>query len=252
MTATILYYGITDSFFENAFSDIEVTTQSSVVVTTVDRGTGYQTVLIGNNLSGDVETGTVRGTLNSIAINDEFGNPVIAFGNISWSAQTFLDAIVELLSESDDDSSIFLDLLNLQPIDFDASASDIGGEFFFDGVTQPITIQGSENHDTLSGGDVNDTINPGNTPEYNGNVVFGSLGSDTIDLSDMGENRWFDLTYEEHSFPLTVDLDGTDGTLTVEKGTTGTDTVLNIENALGWGVGIYGSRGNDTFNVTPW
>jgi cytochrome c5/Ca2+-binding RTX toxin-like protein len=253
MTAQILYFGITNDFFENAFDDIRVSSANPTLVTAVNPDTGYQTILTGTNFSGDLAAGTLGGTLTSMSIADSGGNPVISIGGIAWSAQAFVDAIIELLDDSDsNDSGDGLEaLLGLQSINFDASASNIGADFFFDGITQPINILGSDNRDTLSGGDLNDTINPGNTAEFNGEAIFGSLGSDTIDLGNLGPNRWADITYEELDTAVTVNLDGAAGNLTVNKATVGTDTVVNFTNPLDYGLGFYGSRANDTFNIDP-
>ena len=54
---------------------------------------------------------------------------------------------------------------------------------------------------------------------------------------------------------IVVTLDGAANTATVTKGSNGTDTIVDIANPLyaGWttgGLGIYGTKGDDTFNLT--
>jgi cytochrome c5/Ca2+-binding RTX toxin-like protein len=250
MTANITYYGITNDFFQLAFDDIAVAASSSTSITLVDQISGYRTVLTGLNFSGDIENGVLNGTLTAMQISDSSSNPVVSLDGVSWNAQQFVDAIIELLNDPNQDSAGLTALFSLQPINFDGSAADIGADIFFDGVSQPVTMLGGNYRDTLSGGDGNDTINPGNSAEFEGDVIFGSLGSDRIDLANLQQNRWFELSYEEFNTPVTVNFDGNAGTASVNKGAGQTDTVVNAANVLTYGIGIYGGRGNDTFTGT--
>jgi cytochrome c5/Ca2+-binding RTX toxin-like protein len=249
MAANITYFGTTNDFFQQAFDDVRVAAFSSTSITLVDQISGYRTVLTGRNFSGDLNNGVLNGTLTALQISDAGSNPVISFDGINWNAQQFVNAIIELLNNPNQDGDGLTALLSLQPINFDGSAANIGGEFFFDGISQPITMLGGNHRDTLSGGEMNDTINPGNSAEFDGDVVFGSAGSDRIDLRDLQQNRWFELTYEEFNTPLTVGLNA--GAINISKGAGENDTVVNATNALIYGIGIYGGRGSDTFNVNP-
>jgi len=250
MTANFIFHGITNNFFESAFANADVASFSSTQLNVVDATSGYVTTFTGAGFAVNADGDPIGGVVNGLTIRTANQEDIVTINNINWSLVQLSQAVGQITSSDDDDAGgLFEALLSLQPVNVDASKSNIGVDVLFDGVTSPVTMLGSNFRDILGGGNNNDTINPGNTDEFDGNVVYGSLGSDTIDLGNMGPNRWFDLTYEELVTPITINLDGTAGTITVNKSAGGTDTVLNAQNPLEWGVGILGSRGNDTFNA---
>lgn len=256
MITNIIYSGITNDFFENAFGNADATLLTPTRLEARDLTTGYTSVFTGSGFAAPTtQDGPPSGTMNSVAVFDASGNPVISISGVSWDLTVFARATDSDLSQQEQDSALF-SLLNLQPITVDASGANIGANLNFGGTptsagtTQPVTILGSPNADRFAGGENNDTINPGGTPAFDGDVVFGSRGSDTINLRDMGPNSYFDLTYEEIEGPITVAVNGNAGTMTVAKTGSGTDTILNVGNALrGEGLGVAGSSASDTFNL---
>jgi Ca2+-binding RTX toxin-like protein len=118
------------------------------------------------------------------------------------------------------------------------------------------TLDGLDGDDVLDGGAGNDLILTGNaTP--NGDFVAGSTGNDTIDFAgNDGENGFVTLGYAGLNAPISVTIDGTANTGTVNKGANGTDTLLNVELPLlagniNGGLQIVGTGGNDSFVVAP-
>ncbi|WP_136635879.1 beta strand repeat-containing protein [Pseudooceanicola onchidii] len=122
------------------------------------------------------------------------------------------------------------------------------------------TITGNAGNDTLSGGDGSDEIfggsgddyiNPGENSSYD--YVDGGRGNDTIDLSNI-VNGYVDIGNEFVSGPLTVSIDGVANTGSINAGADGTDTIINVKNALdaGWyngGLGVRGTSQGDTFTI---
>ena len=118
------------------------------------------------------------------------------------------------------------------------------------------TIRGTDGTDRLGGGPGDDEINP--RDNSNGDSVFGSTGDDRIVYTE-NENGWQDLQYGRSwmvpavldESGITVTLDGAANRATVDKGSNGTDTIVDVAKPLGSrGLGIYGTRGDDVFNLT--
>lgn len=247
MPANIVFSGTSNAFFEDGFADADILSLTPTRIDVVDQTTGFTSVLTGLNFQAGPDDPT--GTLNSLTILDSEGNLVLSVTGVSWNLTTFIAALDDEI-ENDGQGGVLTSLLNMQPVNLDASGSEIGAEFLFDGVSQPVTILGSANQDFLGGGQSNDQIDPGAAPQFGGDVIVGSGGSDTIDLSGSRAETYVDLTYEEIAGPVTFNLDGTANTLSVVKTGFGTDVVLSANNALQEGLGLYGTDQNDTFNLT--
>lgn len=130
-------------------------------------------------------------------------------------------------------------------------ARDMGSYFSFSDFTRPVTALGSDFADTLGGGEADDIINPGNAPEYDGNVLRASPGSDLFDLGSMGPNRYLDLTYETLNGPISVIVNGSAGTASVAKPGGESDSLINLGNVLGYGFGLWGTQGDDSYTLNP-
>lgn len=124
------------------------------------------------------------------------------------------------------------------------------------------TLLGSDSGDRLDGGDGDDVLNPKDNDDDSDNV-FGSTGNDRIVYTDSTvryQNLWYSRPWREWRTALdgsgiVVTLDGAANTARVRKGANGTDTIVDIANPLyaGWttgGLGLYGTKGDDTFNLT--
>ena len=124
------------------------------------------------------------------------------------------------------------------------------------------TLLGSDSGDRLDGGGGDDVLNPGDNDD-SGDAVYASVGDDTIVYTDSTggyQGLWYSRPWREPRTALdasgiVVTLDGAANTATVAKGSNGTDTIVDVANPLyaGWttgGLGLYGTKGDDTFNLT--
>ena len=124
-------------------------------------------------------------------------------------------------------------------------------------VTGDRTIRGGPGPDRLYGGNGDDVLNPGDNSEgYD--AVYGSAGNDTIIYSDSGTAGHQELTYSAiEAGGITVTIDGAANSATVNKGSAGTDTIVDIEKPLNAGgtpphTGSFileGTHANDVFNI---
>ena len=126
-------------------------------------------------------------------------------------------------------------------------------------VTRNDIIRGTAGADELWGGNGDDVINPGDNGQ-NANeidVVHGSAGNDRILYTDSGPNGAQSIRYSELSAGMTVTIDGTTNRATVGKGSTGTDTIVDIANPLNAGGSppyngvfeLHGTPFGDIFNL---
>ena len=122
------------------------------------------------------------------------------------------------------------------------------------------TIRGTDGIDRLGGGPGDDEINPRDNPNYD--HVYASTGNDRIIYTE-NENGWQGLFYSRSwagptaldESGVTVTLDGAANRATIDKGSNGTDTLVDVAKPLaaGWmygGLAIYGTRGDDVFNLS--
>ena len=130
-------------------------------------------------------------------------------------------------------------------------------------VTAMDSIQGSAGNDALYGGNGDNVINPGdNLGDYPDSpdgydIVHGSAGSDTIEYTDSGPGAFQELRYSGlNSDGITATIDGPANAATVEKGSAGTDTIVDIANPLSaaWsppfgGFHLVGTGSSDVFNL---
>ena len=125
-------------------------------------------------------------------------------------------------------------------------------------VTGDHTIRGGPGPDRLYGGNGDDVLNPGDNSE-GFDAVLGSAGDDTIVYSDSGIAGSQELNYYElDSGGITVTIDGVANSATVNKGSSGTDTIVDIENPLNaggtppylGGFNLLATRFDDVFDVT--
>ncbi|MFC3616174.1 calcium-binding protein, partial [Lutimaribacter marinistellae] len=110
------------------------------------------------------------------------------------------------------------------------------------------SLTGGDGSDTLRGGAGDDVLNPGDNDDFD--EVDPGAGNDTIILSDLANGHVFLGNFELES-GITVNVDGAANTGSVDKGTAGTTSLVDVQTPmLGGGVGIAGSNFDDVFNVT--
>ena len=77
----------------------------------------------------------------------------------------------------------------------------------------------------------------------------GSTGTDTIIYTDSGANAWQEIHYSSLDDGVRVTIDGSANRATVDKGSAGTDTIVDIYDALtGYGFGLWGTSSGDVFD----
>ena len=117
-------------------------------------------------------------------------------------------------------------------------------------------IRGSNGSDRLDGGPGNDMLYPRNNSYREGDdKVIGSFGDDTIDFSDTEEGAWHWIRYDRNIFSegINVTIDGVSNRATVDKGSAGTDTIIDISAPISLsdgGFGLEGTSFDDVFNLT--
>ena len=116
--------------------------------------------------------------------------------------------------------------------------------------------RGGDGIDYITGGDGDDVLNPGDNDNAH-DVVFGSAGSDRIVYSDSGPSAYQALNYSALTTGISATINGVSNVATVNKGTAGTDTIVDIANPMDaskeppYGAfGIAGTPFDDTFVLT--
>ena len=121
------------------------------------------------------------------------------------------------------------------------------------------TLLGSGSGDRLDGGDGDDVINPKDNYRANDDV-FASVGNDRVIYSDSGPDAyqalWYSRPWRDALTPLDkggvdVTINGATNSAMADKGSAGTDTIVDINNPLvGWGFGLHGTKGDDAFDLS--
>jgi Ca2+-binding RTX toxin-like protein len=235
------------AFDSNVEPVVEILTSTLIAVR--NPVTSFLTSFSGTGLGFDLSSGSPVpfGTVTGLLIADGFGQSQLQVTGIVWDFGELDNALKEL-TDFDNEGPLNA-LLSGQPVVFDASAAPGGVDYSFDGVTQPVTLTGSSFRDSLEGGSGNDTIRPGNSND--GDIIFGSGGNDTIDITGLPSTNFVDLNYSRLSGPITANLNGAAGTFSVVKAGIGTDTVVGYRNSPASAeVSVSGTAAADTFNVT--
>ena len=125
-------------------------------------------------------------------------------------------------------------------------------------------IRGSAGGDELWGTSGNDIIDPGDNStsldldaDRGYDTVHGSMGDDMIVYTASGEEAFQNIRYSDSddgdylNARIRATVDGTANTARVDKGSAGTDTIVDVANPLNAaGFDIQGTGFNDVFNLT--
>ena len=120
------------------------------------------------------------------------------------------------------------------------------------------TIRGGPGGDELFGSNGDDVFDPGDNGQSDDldadrgyDTVHGSRGDDTIIYTGSGAEALQEVRYSALSAGITATIDGPANRATVDKGTAGTDTLVNVANPLNAaGFELHGTSSNDIFNLT--
>ena len=213
---------------------------------------GSLTTLTGFGFSFDAQGNPTGGTVTGVVF-EQSGATVASFTGMSWSLVDFVAAID---GAEGDDLTALNTILSQQDIVIDASSSNGFSMWDFQvNPTSDVTIIGSDSNDALKGGAGDDVINPGNNGGFDD--LIGTTGNDSYILSDLDETLgggYVGIGYWDLNAGITVNLDSTTNSLTINKGANGTDTFTDVINPLTSfttaGFGISGTYQDDTFNLT--
>ena len=115
------------------------------------------------------------------------------------------------------------------------------------------TLRGSDLGNILNGGDGNDTLDTGdadgNDDEYD--EIEGSAGNDRIVFTDKVSPNWTGIHYWGLKSGITATIDGVANSATIDKGSAGTDTIVDVAKPMNsWALNVTGTDFDDVFNVT--
>ena len=117
------------------------------------------------------------------------------------------------------------------------------------------TLLGGDGDDFLNGGAGDDFLNPGTNSlaTFQGDLVIGSAGNDTISFADALFSGAYTIFYGDLAGPIAVDIDGVANTGTVVK-PDGTDTLIEISVPMSADFKqIIGTAFDDSFTIdTSW
>ncbi|MFN3825320.1 MAG: calcium-binding protein, partial [Pseudorhodobacter sp.] len=237
------------AFKADADLDIQSVTSTTIVIRNPE--TDALTTVSGSGFVFDPGSGFTAGTVSGWTTDTSGGQRIVTVTGISWSAPQF-NAAINALFDNDDEGPLMV-LFSLQPVSIDASAYQQAAGIFADGINSPVTIRGSAFGDTLEGGNGNDFINPGTSSMGGrGDTLIASPGNDTYDFADVTLSaRFTEIAYANLNTGITATINGPANSGTVAKGANGTDTFLNMANALNWdsGFGLFGTSQSDVFNI---
>ena len=115
--------------------------------------------------------------------------------------------------------------------------------------------RGTPGVDWIWGSDGDDILNPGDSDVYDS--TYGSAGNDTIVYSDSGPGAYQWLGYFGLATAIAATINGVSNVGTVDKGSNGFDTIVDIANPLNAGAeppyrgfGLGGSPNDDRFDLT--
>lgn len=125
----------------------------------------------------------------------------------------------------------------------------LGGNDDLRGGEGADSLLGGAGSDVLDGGIGNDTLLPGSNSD--GDLIFGSAGSDVIDFAGATNFSFYDLVYTDEFDRVVVTVGAASATVRKFGGATqiGTDTLRNLDDVVD-GLFINGTSGNDSFTIT--
>jgi Ca2+-binding RTX toxin-like protein len=132
--------------------------------------------------------------------------------------------------------------------------SGLGGNDTLQGFDGNDTLLGGDGSDYLYGGSGNDLLNPGSNDWFD--YVRPGSGNDRIDLSRIAPNLgYLSIDFYEGGMGIIADIDTASNSATVNQGSAGFNTIVNVNNALasdlydGGGMRLTGTTEADIFNL---
>ncbi len=193
---------------------------------------GNDTIIAGSGLGND--------TYDGGSDNDTITYASTTGGvNVDLAAGTATD---KTIAEINTDTIIVGTIENVIGGTGDDDITGDGNDNLLSGGDGNDVISGGDGDDILEGGEGNDTINTGDN-NFNGDTVIAGIGTDTIDFNTA--QGFYILDYSGLANAIAVDLDAG----SVNKGASGTDTILNISSIdnINGGLEVIGTSGDDNF-----
>jgi Ca2+-binding RTX toxin-like protein len=251
------YFGPTQEIFGEAFVtdgsfSPDVTAFSQTRIDLLNPDTEDETVLLGSGFATDSSGEPTDGTISDILFFSD-GTQTATLTDISWPLTDFVAAL-DAIIEGDEAGPLAVLFSQGDEVRVDASTAVTGLDMREIGdvlelVTDPVVVAGSEFSDRVTGGAGDDDIAPG--ANDGADELRGSEGSDIYDFAGATSQSFYDLVYFEVDGPVSVNVDTSRGTGSIEKDS-GTDTLVNLAEATGaadGGLAIFGSDGDDTFDT---
>lgn len=124
----------------------------------------------------------------------------------------------------------------------------LGGNDLITGGPGNDSLAGGDGVDTILGKGGDDVLSPGTNDRYN-DVLDPGAGVDTVDLTGIGRG-FATVQHAGLNGPFTIDLNFDANTGSIDKGANGMTTLVNMrEPASDWGLSVFGSDGNDIYNI---
>ncbi|TMM49383.1 calcium-binding protein [Sulfitobacter sabulilitoris] len=281
-----------DNAFFDSFGevDLDLVSATSTRVEVVNNSTGAVTVFNGTGFtfSSGADPAPTGGTITSIgffqsgasvasltgiswdlvALNfaldqDSQGNPQPLNNLVTSSGPITVDATnstVPLLEFGIDFLPVPYTVLGTQFGDslVGGDANDrlegrLGDDTLNGGATGNDTLEGGLGSDELFGGAGNDLLNPGDNNNYD--YIVAGIGNDTITFDDATADAYFEIEHGDLNNAITVNINGNTNTGSIDKGASGTTTLVNVANSnsdfnSNGGLQVDGTRFDDVFNIT--
>ncbi|MGB0439245.1 MAG: calcium-binding protein, partial [Paracoccaceae bacterium] len=128
-------------------------------------------------------------------------------------------------------------VLHASDLDDRLDASGLEAEITLFGEAGNDTLIGSDYDDHLYGGDGDDLLRPGQSIEqseddYNYNTLSTGAGNDTINFADVdvaSAEAYYSVSHSDLDAPITATIANTGQPIIVDKGASGTDTLMNMD-----------------------
>ena len=256
------YTGNNTFFLEQSFFDldgalsIEITSVTSTEVVlshTVFTNADVTVTVKGSDFAVDALGQATSGQITSMEF-DGLGIRQATITDIDWNAAAFQNALLDIAVGSDFTALAAL-FNSAGPIVIDATSGRAGFDqelawaSFLPLLTTPITFNGSPFDDAFEGTSANDVINPG-LNSGDGDRIAASEGSDTIafDIPEGASVTGYTLDYDTIDQPVVFTINGNSNAGSV-IGQGFVDLLENVNDALGFYLGLEGTAQGDTYAV---
>lgn len=124
------------------------------------------------------------------------------------------------------------------------------GDDILEGGFGDDSMLGGAGDDNLRGGDGDDFMHMGAAPDEAWEYAAAGAGNDQIVLSEI-DYSGLSIAHWDLTNSISATVNGVTNTATIDKGSEGTTTITDVNNAIdGWGMIVEGTGSDDTFDYT--